>query len=204
MARGRFVVVLGIDGSGKSSLMAWLGARGLTVVDWTSVLEIPDLQLLYADVARGIAFKKTREMIAPNTRSFEFLLFFSAQWEYLIERPLAEGRDVVVDSYYYKQLAKDESFGFVNDALRRGLPALPDPDHVVFLDIPLDVAYRRKGGHVSFTEVIGAPDFAGFCRLQDQLSERMRGYTSHLPTTRLSSLDTPPAALAEELLRLLT
>jgi len=192
---GQFVVIVGIDGAGKSTVVDNL-ASNTCVVTWQEVLEIDALAHAYGDPKLAQKFPQIREQLRPRTRAFEFLMFFAAMYEYLIQPRLADGRDVIVDSYYYKQLAKESVLGKAHPSLYVGARTLPSPDHVFLLDVAPEVAYARKGGLPTTSEVLGSHDLRGFERMQSALAKELTNLTEDLETSTVDSSRQTPEELA--------
>jgi thymidylate kinase len=198
MEYGKFVVLLGIDGAGKSTVLEELRRRGTPVVSWQMTLGITDLRHAYGHPDIIAEYPMIRAKLRPRTRALEFLMFYAAMYEYLIEPTLHEGKTIVADSYFYKQLAKEEVEGRSHPLLFQADNGLPEPDHVIFLDVPPEVAYRRKRGEVSVAEAGEGRDEAGFVGLQRELAKRMDARTAHLTVSHIDAARLPPAALAEQ------
>lgn len=147
-ARGRFIVVDGIEGAGKSTqletLRQYLGSTGLTVV----CTREPGGTAL-GEQLRALLLQPRPEGIADDT---ELLLMFAARAEHIarvIEPALARGDWVLCDrftdaSYAYQGGGRGLSLDrilhleeFVQGALR--------PDLVLIYDLPPETGLARAG-----------------------------------------------------------
>ena len=146
--RGRFLVLEGIDGSGKSEqarrLAAWLEARGHRVV---STREPTDgaFGLRYREWARGELEATPDEVLG---------LFLEDRREHLklIVRPsLERGEIVVCDRYKDSTLAYQAAQGLDRARLRAifDAPEFPAPDLVLWLRVPVAAALARLGAQAT-------------------------------------------------------
>lgn len=143
---GRFIVLDGIDGAGKSSqvapLVEWLTSRGLRV---TSCRDPGSTAA--GDAIRTILLDRREIRLAPAS---EMLLYMAARAQLVaevIEPALARGEWVVSDRYLLANVVyQGHAGGLDPDAIRRvGAVATGgrEPDLVVVLDIDLATAARR-------------------------------------------------------------
>lgn len=137
MARGRLIVFEGLDSSGKSTqarqVARELGARLMVFPNRESATGRLCDRYLCREVdldprAAALVFAANRREDAP-----------------VIEAGLRAGHDIVLDRYAPSGIAYAAAKGLPRDwcaALERGLP---QPDVVVFLDVPERVAAARAG-----------------------------------------------------------
>lgn len=141
----RFLVLEGVDGSGKSTqaerLLAWLGQAGPTPAH----LREPGTTDL-GERVRGLLLDPGREAASPEA---EALLFFAARRELLVQRvipALRRGQDVLCERFTPSTLAYQghdpatRSFILALDALVVGER---QPDLVLILDLPIEESLRR-------------------------------------------------------------
>ena len=150
--RGRFIVLEGIDGAGKTTqaalLEAHLKAQGRCVFRTAEPTPFPTGVALRR--ALGGAEKKTEcemavmfvaDRIAHNTHPTEG-----------IEAILASGADIICDRYYYSSLAyqgQSTDYGWVK-AMNFGCPEIRHPDLCIYLDLtPAQSLERIRAGRES-------------------------------------------------------
>lgn len=137
--RGALVVVEGIDGSGKSSvvraLTAHLEAAGHTVVasseptrkGWGAKVRATFAGGRYPpEIEADYLVRDRRDHVAE-----------------LIEPALAAGQTVVLDRYYPSTVAYQGAAGLCVDELLAANDFAPRPDALVVLDLPVDAALGR-------------------------------------------------------------
>lgn len=140
----RFIVLEGIDGSGKTEqsrrLAGWLRAQGRSAVE-TREPSDGEWGRRYRAWARGEA----------EASADEVLRFFIEDRKQhvaeLIEPALARGDDVVCDRYVASTLAYQAAHGVAREGLRAALDAcrFPEPDRVLWLRLPVARALERIG-----------------------------------------------------------
>lgn len=106
----------------------------------------------------------------------------------------------VVDSYYYKLLAKGIITGLADEhagAIWRSLLHLR-PQGVVFLDVAPEVAWNRACGAVNPFEYHGAePSWEGFARFQRDLRDVMLDQIKELPAVVVDANRAAPSVAAD-------
>jgi dTMP kinase len=143
---GRFIVLDGIDGAGKSSqiqpLVQWLTAGGRTVTTCRDPGSTPA-----GDAIRAILLDRHEIHLAPTS---EMLLYMAARAQLVAEviRPaLARGEWVVSDRYLLANVVYQGHAGGLDPDVVRGVGAVAtgglEPDCVLVLDIDLATAARR-------------------------------------------------------------
>ena len=142
--RGKFLVLEGIDGSGKSEqarrLAAWLEQRGHRVVSTREPTDGP-FGRRYRAWARG-EFEATPEQVLQ--------LFLEDRREHLAQvvlPALGRGEIVVCDRYKHSTLAYQAAQGLDRARLREifDTPEFPAPDLVLWLRVPVATALARMG-----------------------------------------------------------
>lgn len=146
-ARGRFIVLEGIDGSGKTEqsrrLAAWLRESGRVVVETREPTD-GEWGRRYRAWARG-------EIEASADEVLEFFLEDRREHVSSLVLPALErGQDVVCDRYVASTLAYQAADGVGREKLRAALEgaAFPEPDLVVWLRLPVADALARLGSRV--------------------------------------------------------
>jgi dTMP kinase len=142
MSQGLFIVIEGIDGTGKSTqskrLAEWFRSRGREVV-------------LSREPTDGPWGKKLRESATTGRLSAEEELefFLNDRREHVemsIKPALAEGKVVILDRYYFSTMAYQGARGFDPAEIRRRNEAFaPQPDLLLILDLTVESAHGRIG-----------------------------------------------------------
>ena len=147
-ARGRFLVLEGIDGSGKTEqtrrLAAWLERSGHRVV---STREPTD-----GDFGRRYRAWACGEFEASPDDVLE--MFLADRREHLarvVLPALARGEIVVCDRYKHSTLAYQAAQGLDRARLRAlfDTPEFPEPDLVLWLRVPVSRALLRMGANAT-------------------------------------------------------
>jgi thymidylate kinase len=124
---------------------------------------------------------------------------------YLRDRALHEraSHPVIIDSYYYKVLAKCRLCGLNSDAIFSAWRAFPQPDRVIFLRIDPELAWARAvalGGPNRFEHYGKQPTFEAFVRYQRDLEMAILQELNRLPVDVIDaggSLDEVSEAVRE-------
>jgi dTMP kinase len=155
-APGRFVVLEGIDGSGKTTqaklLAAWLRDRGREVLETFEPTHGPR-GLRYRAWARGELDDKAETVLRW------FVEDRREHVERVIGPALRRGEIVICDRYVASTRAYQAAQGVDRELLRRTLDAeaFPEPDATLWLRVPVAVALRRLGA--AATERFERADF---------------------------------------------
>lgn len=153
MKRGKFIVLEGIDGSGKTSqmklLVGRLKATGRQVVSTAEPSTGPIGALLRLALSKRIVRPNKVSGSVPLTSDTLALLFTADRMDHLasfIDPALAEGKDVVCDRYALGTLAyqswSDEDQGWIKGLNLRA----QHPDMTIFLSLPVEMALKRISG----------------------------------------------------------
>jgi dTMP kinase len=143
---GRFIVLDGIDGAGKSSqiqpLVQWLKAGGRTVTTCRDPGSTPA-----GDAIRAILLDRHEIHLAPTS---EMLLYMAARAQLVAEvicPALARGEWVVSDRYLLANIVYQGHAGGLDPDVVRRVGAVAtgglEPDCVLVLDVDLATAARR-------------------------------------------------------------
>jgi dTMP kinase len=140
---GLFIVIEGIDGTGKSTqarqLADWVATQGREVV-------------LSREPTDGPWGRKLRESAStgrlPPQQELECFLEDRRQHVAEIIHPaLAAGKVVILDRYYFSTMAYQGARGFDPQEIRRLNEVFaPQPHLLLVLDLDVDTALRRIGG----------------------------------------------------------
>jgi dTMP kinase len=142
MPDGLFIVIEGIDGTGKSTqakrLGDWFASQGREVV-------------LSREPTAGPWGQKVRESastgrLSPEDELEYFLNDRRQHVEELIAPSLATGKVVILDRYYFSTMAYQGARGFDPAEIRRKNEAFaPTPDLLLIMDLDVDTALERIG-----------------------------------------------------------
>ncbi len=150
-----FVALEGIDGSGKTTLARSLANRGYSVT-----------MEPFADVTKEI-LSRIQE---PVAKELVFYLDRLYHLEKVILPQLRTGMTTITDRYKHSQVAYAYARYGEGDVYRRVLElnsGLPDPDLVLFLDVPPRTALERKPGIARDAGPCGSPE-EFFMRVRDK------------------------------------
>ena len=142
MSNGIFIVIEGIDGTGKSTqvrrLAEWFEAQGRAVVVSREPTDGPWGKRLRESAASG--------RLSPAVELEYFLNDRRQHVAELIAPALAAGKVVILDRYYFSTMAYQGARGFDPAEIRRLNEAFaPVPDLLLILDLEVAVAHGRIG-----------------------------------------------------------
>ncbi|MFI9173094.1 dTMP kinase [Streptomyces lincolnensis] len=199
-----FCVLLGPDGAGKSTA---LGRLREDAPPWR-LLSVDDGFLRPEDAVIG---RLRREVVRDGAEAWspEFLTaMLQTAVVHLRDRLLRDdpARPAVVDSYYYKLLAKCRLAGVADNPMFDWWRAFPRPQRVIYLDVAPGSAWGRcrAGRDLNRLEHYGdRPDRDGFELYQRDLAKIMWDEIRDLPVTTIGE-EYGPAETAEEIRKVLT
>jgi len=187
--RGRFIVVEGIDGSGKSTVAARIAdeltRRGRKVLRTREPGGTP-----LSEKIRALLLDAKNSEMVPFTELFLYMASRAQLVDEVIRPSLRDGVDVVCDRYYYSTAAYQGAAG------RVGIPVVLEvaekiakfekPDLVALLDVDPAVARGRDGIRTDRVESKGL-DYqkrvrAGFLRLAKRDRRRIRVFDASRPS----------------------
>lgn len=183
-----FFVLLGPDYSGKSSALAGLAAA---LPGWR-FLSVDDA---FLDPAHALITRLRRQLVKdvlPSLGSAYSPAFAASLMQtavvFLRDQILAgDGRTpVVVDSYYYKILAKCRLAGDGENPMFAWWRSFPQPRRVLYLEVAPRTAWRRSGAgeRANRLEHYGErPGWASFEAFQTDLHKVLLDEVRHLPVT---------------------
>ncbi len=142
MSNGLFIVIEGIDGTGKSTQAArladWFRGHGREVVHSREPTDGPWGKKLRESAASG--------RLSPADELEYFLNDRRQHVSELIAPSLAAGKVVILDRYYFSTMAYQGARGFDPVEIRRKNEAFaPVPDLLLILDLDIDNALGRIG-----------------------------------------------------------
>jgi hypothetical protein len=183
-----FWTVLGGDYAGKSEVLQTLRRE----TGW-QVISYDDPYLHGHAVVRWLResafFEAYRRVGQPYSADLAFSLLTPIVL-YLRDEVMAAHGPAVVDSYYYKLLAKGIITGLADEHARAIWRSLlrPRPEGVVFLDVAPEVAWHRACGAVNPFEYHGRePTWEGFARFQQDLRDVMLDQIKELPVVMVDA-----------------
>lgn len=159
--KGLFIVIEGIDGTGKSTQAKRLAE---------SLREIGETVLLDREPSDGPYGKKLRESmtagrLSPDEELELFHMDRRQHVEEVIKPALARGEHVVLDRYYFSTMAYQGARGFDVAELRKTNESFaPAPDLLFILDLPVDLALERIGARGDTANEFEQRDALQFCR----------------------------------------
>lgn len=140
--RGPFIVVEGLDRSGKSTQTALLLARLEAAGIPAKLLKFPDRTTSIGQMINGY-LQSTTDLDDHAIH----LLFSANRWEFAstVEQLLNAGVAVICDRYAFSGIAFSAAKGLSYEWCRSPEINLPAPDLTVFLDITPEKAKERGG-----------------------------------------------------------
>ena len=187
-----FYVLLGPDYAGKSSTMTAL-AREPSPWRFVSVDDE------FTKPGHGLVGELRRRLLtdalpALNTGySADFIAsLMQTAVVHLRDQIVASAGPVLVDSYYYKILAKCLLAGGTGAPIFDWWRSFPQPARVLYLDVSPATAWRRcgAGARLNRLEHYGEPAaWPGFEAYQADLDKLLRDEVRHLPVTVIGECD---------------
>jgi thymidylate kinase len=187
-----FSVLLGPDYAGKSTMISELAARGVQCVSYDYEFVRPDCSLvnelrdrLVTRALRGKGTSYSADFVVTLLQTAVIYLrdqVMRADWD----------RPVVVDSYYYKILAKCVLTGMVNESLFAWWRSFPRPRQVIYLDVDPATAWRRSDGGTRlnfFEHYADTPTWESFRQFQADLRRLMLQEIGPIPLEPVTEPD---------------
>jgi thymidylate kinase len=183
-----FICLLGIDGSGKTTVLEALAATD------------PDLQIFHWKQFRPAAQPPTvpaetkgeelARALGSYSRASLLLYMVALEYDFGIRPALQAGQRVVVDSYWYKLAAKERLLGHSAALLYPALTALPAPQHIIFIDTPPEVAVARKPTAPRYE---GHQSTEAYLRFQTRLRSEILEFIAGVPQVIIDGCQAIPA-----------
>ena len=155
MKKAKFIVIEGLDGSGKSTqinrLAAHLRQNGRRV-HLTAEPTVSTTGGMLRDALGGVTKKTACELAAMFVVD---RIFHNVNPVNGINKMLSDGYDVICDRYYYSSMAyqgSETDFDWVRDMNVR-CPEIRKPDLCIFFDLDPDICMKRIGANRSTTEI---------------------------------------------------
>jgi thymidylate kinase len=172
-----FWVLLGADYAGKSSVLAQLSSHSkaycISYDDGMSGSESALIGCL-REAFRNEVISQISSVYSPEL----LISLFHVYMVYLRDKIRTFGchKPIIVDSYYYKILAKFLLVGLTNDNIFQLWRSLPKPKQIIYLDVDTETAWQRSraGQSLNRMEYYGSkPTRIGFQRFQTDLRDVM-------------------------------
>ena len=161
MDKGKLIVIEGIDGTGKSTqsglLAKHLRQQGHEVIESHEPTD-------------GPWGRKLRESATTGRLTIEdeleyFIKDRQQHVEELIKPTLDRGGIVILDRYYFSTMAYQGYRGLDPTKIREQNEAFaPQPDHLIILDLPVDIAHERIGARDGSANEFEKKEALQFCR----------------------------------------
>lgn len=150
MPRGKFIVIDGMDGSGKGTQLALLRGR-LSHLDIVYTREPGGNGVESAEFIRTLLLNPEKFNFTSNPLC-DFFLFFASRAlhiEQLVEPGRSHGKHVISDRYDSSTVAfqlygEQKDFRNLFVQVRKSLPAYFLPDAYIILDLDPAVAFERR------------------------------------------------------------
>jgi hypothetical protein len=190
-----FFVVLGPDYAGKSSALTELraGSAPFRIISTDGDL-LDARHAVVADLRRAVG-ELLPSLGTPYSAEFLAALLQTAVVHVRDELFRGDGSiPTLVDSYYYKILAKCRLAGVADNPMFAWWRSFPQPRRVIYLDVPTESAWRRSGRGASLNplEYYGQrPERDGFQRYQRDLAKLMSDEIHGLPVTVVEERESP-------------
>ena len=186
-----FCVLLGSDYAGKSSVLRELSriAPHIRIISADEELLGPGHSLI-GRLRRGLVDDVMPALHRDYSTDFMLTMLQTAVLHLRdsIARSPADA-PVLVDSYYYKMLAKCRLTGQDGHPLFDWWRSFPQPEQVIFLEVSARTAWRRCGAgrDLNPLEHYGPrADYASFARFQGDLNAAMREEVHALPVSSIA------------------
>jgi len=177
---GLFIVIEGIDGTGKST-QAQMLAKALENAGQRVILDREPSDGPYGKLARESATS------GRLSAAEELELFHQDRRQHVTDvilPALQRGETVILDRYYFSTMAYQGQRGFDRDELRAINESFaPIPDILFILDLPVDQAIERIGVRGDTANEFEQHDALQFCR-DTFLSVRNEPYAHVIDSSR--------------------
>lgn len=143
-SRGALIVFEGLDRVGKSTLAKKLVEHFKRVNRPVRLMRFPERSSPVGTVIDHYLRSKSKQVDNHTMH----LLFSANRWEFntQIRQSLLEGETVVIDRYSYSGIAYScAKKGLTIDWCCEPEKGLPQPDLVIFLELPKEAQYKRQG-----------------------------------------------------------
>ena len=161
MERGIFIVLDGIDGCGKGTIMKKVAAYLFDKQKTNHVLMTREPYI-------SKHHDEIRRLLKENTNPYDNVELFADLWvkdrkvhAAWIKKELDAGHHVISDRYKYSTLAYQQTQGISLEKLIEMHDGVLIPDLVIFVDVPVEEAIRRANNdkNRNFKEVFEKQEF---------------------------------------------
>ena len=159
--KGLFIVIEGIDGTGKSTqakrLGEWFESQGREVV--------LSYEPTHGQWGKQLRDSMTEGRLSPEEELELFIKDRREHVETLIQPSLDAGKVVILDRYYFSTMAYQGARGFDPQSIRELNESFaPRPDLLLVLDLDVDTAHQRIGTRGDTTNEFEQRDTLTKCR----------------------------------------
>lgn len=156
MTKGKFIVVLGVDGTGKSSITKQLvelykeEGRKVIIEHWRPNL-LPPLKKkrdIYTDInnnSKEINEITLKKRVVSLFRYVYYIIDFILGYIFKVKKQVNQGSIFIIERYYFDNLINPERYKFYNDLLGKiAFKFIKRPDNLILVTCNSEVAYKRK------------------------------------------------------------
>jgi len=161
--RGKLVILVGIDGGGKSTLLSSLEEKGYFISHWKKLKSF--------SLPKPLNFKNPAEVVQTlkGEKRLKFIWeYINSEWEYLIRPNLETDRNVISEGFFIRFFIKEKIYKRLPIKKFLKQSPLKGNELIIMVDTPPEIALKRKiKSKISPYECFETPqDFVYFQRLQ--------------------------------------
>jgi thymidylate kinase len=131
-----FVVIVGPDGSGKTSILAQMKQLGYRTVSWkdmTFFIIVMSMYSIFSGLVKPVrCLGDFMSQLNPVLRSCLHLIMWDILYQNMVD-PYRQGETIIVDSYIYKVLAKESLYGVCPRWFFQAMKDFHAPDKVIII-----------------------------------------------------------------------
>lgn len=167
MYKIRHIVLIGCDGSGKTSVLKYLQQNNYNVCSWHDLKSISKLKYIH-NVLKNPS--KLVNSLGPLSRSTLIQNIISTYYEEIVKPLIDEDVLFINDSYYYRFYAKEKVYAKSHPCFFQIKNHLPQPDIVINVETDPKIAYSRKCRYLHSYEYYRHNTFSDFSTFQELVS----------------------------------